>query len=273
MIRDRTFLALAVVAMASLFMATSANAEIIVDGFDNWNSGGSPIVGNFDASGSDKLVVIVTGEHGFNQTGNGQGGDVTYDGVLMTRIIDRNPIKADAGPPVVLVDDTFQDMWYLDNPATSTGLISATATTRGNVTVVGLSGTLAGAGNTVIGARDSSSADLVTSAGSIVIASYGMGGDGNTAVLSQVTTNLDTEMSRQENGSNWDGHVTGYTNGVAAGSATYSFTDTGTPGADGRTGSHVIAAEFLVVPEPGSLALLVVGSLMGLIGFGRRRKR
>jgi hypothetical protein len=227
--------------------AAPADAQIAIDGFDSWNSGGSPITGYFDASTSDKLVVIVTGEHGFNQTGNGDGGAVTYDGVLMTQLVNRDTIQPIPGP----VDDTWNDIWYLDNPATSTGLISAIASTRGSVTVLGLSGTADGAGNTVIGARDSNSADLVTSAGSIVIASYGVGGSGNTADYGSVSADAPlTQVSSQGNGS-WDGHVTGYALGVAAGNATYSFTDATT------AGSHVIAAEFLLGSPPPLLTLQV----------------
>jgi len=171
-------------AIAVMMMAGAANAAITVDGFDNWLSGSSPVLGNFDASGSDKLVVIATGEHGFNQTANGQINDITYDGVQLTKLVDRNPIKADPDNGI-LVDDTANDIWYLDNPATSTGLISVDATTRASVTVIGLSGTFAGAGNWTIGPRDTSSADLTTSDGSIVIASYGMGGAGNTAFINR----------------------------------------------------------------------------------------
>jgi hypothetical protein len=247
-------------ALAAIMLSCAqANAAIIVEGTDYWNSTSSPVNGNFDARGSDKLVVIVTGEHGFNQTANGQINDVTYDGVSLTKLVDRNPIHYAAGPPEVLVDDTANDIWYLDDPGSvySAGLISVNATTRGNVTVFGLSGTATGAGNTVIGPRDSNSADLVTSAGSIVIASYGLGGSGNTAQLSGRSWNGDVQVSAQENGSNWDGHITGYSLNVAAGNATYSFTDTNPPGGDGRTGAHVIAAEFLEGPPPPVLTLQV----------------
>jgi len=238
--------------LAFLGMAAApAGAEITVDGTGFWASTSSPVIGTFDASGSDKLVVIATGEHGFNQTANGQINTITYDGVELIKLVDRNPIKAVADDPetpedeTVLVDDTANDIWYLDNPGSSTGLIEVNATTRGCVTVIALSGTAEGAGNWVIGERDTSSANLTTSADSIVIASYGMGGSGNTARVTNVDWDGDVEVSAQENGNVWDGHVTGYTNGVAEGDDIYSFTDTNSPGADGRTGAHVILAEFL----------------------------
>ena len=254
--RIKTALTLVVLAMAALAItAAPASAEITIDGFANW-IGNNPIPGNFDASGSDKLVVIVTGEHGFNQTANGSISGVTYDGVAMVELINRTTIKAVADNPdtpedeTVLVDDTWNAIYYMDNPGSvyTDGLISATVSSRGSMTVLGLSGTAEGAGNTVIGDRDTSSAELTTSAGSIVVASYGMGGTGNTAFINNVTVDEPlTFLSKQNNGGGrwWDGHVTAYANEVAAGTEVYSVTDTTAPGADGRTGAHLIVAEFL----------------------------
>jgi len=271
MVKAKTLLA---ASCALAMTAGVANAAIVIDGTDNWTSGNSNLGGTFDASASDKLVVIVTGEHGFNQTGNGTIGDVFYDGVQLTPAVTRSPIQADAGPPVVLVDDTWNAIFYLDSPGSvhSAGAITTSGfASRGSTTVVGLSGTAAGVGNVAIGDRDTSSVDLTTSADSIVITSYGMGGTGNTANWTNVTEDAPlTRISAQNNGGSryWDGHVTSYANGVAAGSATYSLTDTNSPGGDGRTGAHLIAAEF-VVPEPGSLALIGLGGLL----VARRRRR
>ena len=250
---------LAVAALA--ITAGSASAEIVVDGSANWISGSSPVSGTFDASVSDKLVVIVTGEHGFNQTANGYISGVTYDGVAMTELINRTTIKASTDP-LVLVDDTWNAIYYMDNPGSvyTAGLIEATVSARGSMTVLGLSGTAPGAGNTVIGERETSSAELTTSAGSIVVASYGMGGSGNTAFVNNVTVDDPlTFLSRQNNGGGrwWDGHVTAYANGVDAGTEIYSVTDTTAPGADGRTGAHLIAAEFLAGAPPRNLTLQV----------------
>ena len=228
---------------AVLSVTGLVHGQIIVDGSASWSLGGSPIIGTFDASNSDKLVVIVTGEHGFPNNTGGNCFSVTYDGAPLTRVVDRNPVSGS--------DITYNDIWYLDYPSTTAGQISATVTSRGNMTVFGLSGTADGVGNTVIGPANSNSADLLTSAGSVVIASYGMGGNGNSADYNSVDANAPlTETSALGNGS-WDGHVTGYALAVAAGNATYSFNDTS------ATGAHVIAAEFLLGPPPPELTVEV----------------
>lgn len=239
----KTVLKKLIVVAAVLPVAGLVHGQITVDGFASWSLGGSPITGTFDASSSDKLVVIVTGEHSFPNNTGGNCSSVTYDGVPLTRVVDRNPVSGS--------DITYNDIWYLDFPSTSGGQISATVTSRGSMTVLGISGTAEEVGNTVIGAANSNSANLLTSAGSIVIASYGMGGNGNSADYAGVDTNAPlTEISALGNG-NWDGHVVGYALGVAAGNATYSFNDSST------TGAHVIAAEFLLGPPPPELTVEV----------------
>ena len=115
-------------------------------------------------------MVVVSGEHGFNQSGNGTAGDVFYDGVQLTRLVFRNGINASAGPPIVLVDDTFNAIYYLDNPAAGLGAITTSGFgSRGHVGIMSLNGTAAGAGNSLVGPRDSNTLNLTTSAGSIVV--------------------------------------------------------------------------------------------------------
>jgi uncharacterized repeat protein (TIGR02543 family) len=98
-------------------------------------------------------------------------------------------------------------------------------------------------GQTAISLQASKSVVLSTGfANSIVIASHGMGGDGNTANVSLVNATLPLiERSAQQNGggSLWDGHVTATALVPVPATATYAFNGGNT------TGSHTIAAEFL----------------------------
>jgi hypothetical protein len=217
----------------------SPRGEIQIDGTAFWkNQSTGVFTGTFNASGSDKLVVILTGEHGFNNN-QGKVNSVTYDGVPLTPVIQRNA-------QVASTDTIYNHIWILDNPATSTGTIAVNVVNRGNVTVLGLSGTLPGAGATAISANNTRTVDLTTTASnSLVIASFGMGGAGNTANVGSVTVNSPlTFVSAQFNGSSWDGHVIGHAKVPAAGIGTYSFTG------GNETGAHVIAAEFLAAPAP-----------------------
>ena len=245
----------------SLLLAGAAtlSAQITVDGFTNFNSTGNPVNGTFDASGSDKLVIVITGEHGFNNT-SGQANDITYDGVSLTKLTDRDPVTAGT-------DTLYGDIWYLDNPGAvhTAGAISANCTTRGNVTAIGLSGTEPGAGATLVDSGLDSRSGTINTTGtdSIVLAAWNIGGAGNTAGLSGIVTDAAlTEVSRQENGSNWDGHVVGYENGVNAGAQTYTWTG------GNQAGAFVNAAEFLAIPEPSTTLLGALGAL-----FLLRRRR
>ena len=260
--------------------AGSANASITVGGSAFWNeatdtgAGASNTVvsDNFDASGFDKLVVVATGEHGWPGVLTAGVSSLTYDGVNLVEILNRGPIDNTAPnetPLGATIDQTFQAVYYLDNPSTSTGLIQATwnnSNVRGNITVFGLNGTAAGYGSTIIGGQEVRSVNLTTSAGSIVIGSLGLGGNGNTGAVTSVDTVDPTnfiETSAQMEGGNWDGQVTAYQINTDAGTNSYAFTG------GSVIGSHIVAVEFLAIPEPSSVALLGLGGLALII---RRRR-
>jgi hypothetical protein len=210
---------------------------ITINGTATWFANSVTLSGTLNASGSSKLVVIVTGEHGNPGDLSGNSNTVTYDGVALTKVIDRNPI---GGTPV---DQTFNDIWYLDNPGAVhvAGAIVAGVNSRGNVTAFALSGTAPGVGQTAVSPQASKSVVLSTGfANSIVIASHGMGGDGNTANVTAVNATLPLiERTATAQTSLWDGHVTATALVPAPATATYAFNGGNT------TGSHTIAAEFL----------------------------
>ena len=217
-----------------------ARGMITVDATAAWNANSTTITGTLNASGSDKLVVVVTGEHGNPGNHTGTSSAVTYDGVPLTKVVERNPVPGPSGTSVDQ-DQTFNDIWYLDNPATSDGEIVATVITRGNVTAFALSGTAPGVGQSAISPQASKSVVLSTSfANSIVIASHGMGGDGNSANVGAVSAVSPlVQTSAQSTGNIWDGHVTAYAFVPVTTTATYEFEG------GNLIGSHTIAAEFI----------------------------
>lgn len=145
--RINTVLTLAAVAMAILVLtATSARAAIIVDGTQQFTlQGGNGLkavnsLGAFDAAGADKLVVVVSTEHGFNTTHNGNVHDIQYNGVSLTQAVEQRGIS-----------DATAEIWYLDNPGAigvGTIEISAANPNGGMGAVYALSNTLAGIGAT-----------------------------------------------------------------------------------------------------------------------------
>lgn len=226
---------LTIVVAAMSIMSTSANAEITLDGSASW----AAKTGTIDASDSDKLVVVVSGEHHFGNPGAIT--DVTYDGVSLTQGFNHDsPGK---------VACTAADIWYLDAPATSTGAIVASCNGNNYVmTAFLLSGTADGIGNSAIG-LNAKSVELETAYNdSFVIAVHTMGGDHETDGAAHRNTaypqNVDadaplTELSAVAN-SSYNGHLTSYVNGVSAGTATYSFTS------NYDYGINTFAAEFVM---------------------------
>jgi hypothetical protein len=241
-------------------MGSAHGATITIDAAaSNYITRATFIGASYNAGGSDKLVVIVTGEHNFG--GTNTGGNVsglTYNGTAMTQAVQRQPTAAN-----ILV----AGIWYLDNPGNQAASFAVTAGGNGNnyvFTVLRLSGTLDGVGATAISALDSKTVNLTTTAAdSLVLAMHGLGGDGNTAATSAITVDSPgTKVTNVSHSSNWVGQVVSSTEVASAGTATYGFTG-------GATGGNLtIAAEFLAVPEPSSALL---GGL-GLLALLRRRR-
>ncbi|NNC87462.1 MAG: hypothetical protein HKN82_03255, partial [Akkermansiaceae bacterium] len=205
---------------------------VIIDDSTTWDHDSEPAT--FDFSGSDKLVVILTGEHHFgpgNFSADVTG--VTYNGEPLVQAVEEPTGGGSVG--------STSDIWYLDNPGAFAGPGTIEVANVGNnwvYTAVGLSGTAAGVGATAA-ADGTNSVDLTTTAGnSMVVAAVGMGGLGNTANVDSVGPNAPLiQLSSLEIGNNWAGHVTGTASIASAGSGTYSFNTS-------NTDISTIAVEF-----------------------------
>jgi hypothetical protein len=218
----------------------SAGAEITIDGFTSWASNGNPSSYTFNASGSDKLVVVVSGEHNFPGNYTGDIYNVKYDGQLLTKAVEQAPASG-------LSIQTTSDIWYLDNPwqYTTAGTIVVSVNGNGTnyvYTAVGLSNTAPGVGATahVSGAA---SVDLTTTAAdSMVIFNLGTGGSGNTAGGTNTILPNSPAGAVQIDGKVSSGSYAGQSVAratiISPGLRTYSFNTN-------KTDVVTIAAEFL----------------------------
>jgi hypothetical protein len=247
---------LATVAGLSL-AAGSATAAISVVGQFSQSVRSATITHTMDASSADKLVVVMTGQHGFNNN-SGKVDSLTYDGVELTAASYRTAVTNGT-------DTLYHGIFYLDNPATATGLISASVQNRGQMAVFLLTGTASGAGAQVVSANGTRTVDLTTTAAnSMVFFSQGLGGAGNNGNTAGMTADSGTLLTAEKDPSNWTGQIVANQTIATAGTNTFAFTD------GNVAGGMVVATEFFeAVPEPSTTALLGLG---GLALIMRRRK-
>ncbi|MFT6794476.1 MAG: hypothetical protein ACJAR1_002486 [Rubritalea sp.] len=237
----------------------SSSAAIVLGAQDMITSRSSTFGLTLDASGADKLVVVMSGQHGFNNNA-GEVSSLTYDGVALTAASYRTAVTAGT-------DTLYHGIFYLDNPLTSAGVISATVQNRGHMAVFLLTGTADGAGAQVVSANGTRTADLTTTgANSMVFFSQGLGGAGNNGNTAGMTADSGTLLTAQKDASNWTGQLVANQTIAAAGTNTFAFTG------GNVAGGMVVATEFLeatVIPEPSTTALLGLGGLALIL---RRRK-
>lgn len=200
----------------------------------------------YDASGSDKLVINATKEGNPNPYTT-----LTYEGQPLTLAVSTG---SNAG------NQHWNGIYYLDNPGNYDNgsgpvgeIVATSGSSRNVITAVGLSNTAPGFGATAAPPTPNNSKSVtigLSYVNSAVIASHGMGQDGNTANVTSVNTIsplIEIAGSALENGNNWVGHVTGYAATQGPGLVTYSFTGGNT------NGTNTIAAEFpgaVVVADP-----------------------
>jgi hypothetical protein len=226
-------------------LAAGLPGNITFDGFVTNNSGGAPKTFTFNASGSDKLVVVVTGEHNNSGQTTGDVVTITYDGVSLRKAVEQAPVS-----PTL---QTTSDLWYLDNPGSvhTAGQIIVTLIGNGNNfvhTAMGLSGTAPGfAGASAIAIGTPTVNMNLSAPNSMVIHWLTLGGSGNTA-SSAYTVKANspvgaTTFGGSEAGSNWAGHALARKSGLPAGAHTFSFNT-------GLTDVLCLAAEFLAAEIP-----------------------
>ena len=218
--------------------------------FDNFVSAyiaGSTKTFTFNASASDKLVVIVSGEHNFGGNTSGNVKTVTYDGVSLTKAVERNPVSS------TLI--TTSDLWYMDNPGAvhAAGQIVITVEGNGNNYVhaaIGLSGTAPGFfGATSIATGTPTVSMNVSAPNSLVISWLTLGGSGNTAgTATSIQTSSPAgaiKFGAVATSGNYAGHVIERSTGLPVGMNTFSFNT-------GLTDVLCLAAEFLAAEIPAS---------------------
>ena len=241
-------------------MATTGSAgilaDITLDAFVSTYLAGSTKAFTFDASASDKLVVIVTGEHNFSGNTSGNVKSVTYDGVSLAKAVEQNPVSSTL--------QTTSDLWYLDEPAVATTSANKNDTapgTPGNIVItvegsgsnyvhaaLGLSGTAPGfygASSIAIGTPSVNCG--VSSPKSMVISWLTLGGSGNTAsTATTIQANAPSgviQFGGAVSTGNYAGHVLARTTGLAQGTHPFSFNTT-------LTDVICLAAEFLPAEIP-----------------------
>ena len=228
---------------AATTLAPSSARNIGVDSTQQFSLTSSndlqPVSGlaTFDADGADKLVVVVSTEHGFNN-GNGYVFEVRYNGRALTEAV-----QEDAGP-----DQGTAAIFYLDDPGpigTGTIEVNAAGPNGGIGAAYALSGTATGVGVTHRATGESVTSLTMTTAGdnSLVIAVIENSGNPNGSGTPTAIAPL-TQVSSGRWGSNWGGHASGWQKVATPTTISPAFSTNSGPGYR----INLAAAEFLAAP-------------------------
>ena len=218
-------LTLAVTAFAILgFTTTSASAQIIIDdtlpvliAVGNQGTTGLAIVASYDASGSDKLVVVVSTEHAFGIGAGMSINSVEYNGQAMIEAVQENTLPGAAA------------IYYLDSPGPAGEIrIFQGNQNGGRATVYALSNIAPGVGG--IGQSITNIVDVTTtSPNQLVIACIldgGQAANGNSAGAPTAVLPLVQDHSGTW-GNSWAGHGAGHQFVASPGIATSAFNTAG----------------------------------------------
>jgi len=262
---SRSSVVIAIAAVAMLALAVSANAAIVivnqVEGFRGNNKSQVTTSHNgttqvsYDATGVDKLVVAIGTEWGFNNQKVTSVG-VTFNGVALTQAVQDN--YAPPGSAPYSNDGGYAGIFYLDDPFQGAANFSLTTTTTGggpnggHVSIIGLSGTADGVGNTGANWTSQGSAGNVSTSvttsfnNSLVIAAAENSGSNNGAGTPNAVGTLTLSNNGQWGSSGgWAGVASGHESVPISGT---TITPTFSTNAGGSI--HVVAAEFKEASAP-----------------------
>jgi len=216
---------------------------VAYDGKASWTR--TTGVNTYDASGSDKLVVAVAGEHHFPNNPGGNVDGITYNGQTLIKAVERNPEVGNL---------TAVDIWYLDNPASYAGAGTIVVSFNGNswcATAIGLSDTAEGVGETAVASSSASLTSVIPTANSMVISALGTGGAGNTASPAPQAMSPMTVIDGVVYSGNYAGLSTGYQSIASPSVETFSFNTA-------KTDVSTIAAVFPGVLKPPPAGTVII---------------
>ena len=209
---------------AVLLTTISATAQVVIDdilpvtyGVGNQGATGLPVVPSYDASASDKLVVVVSTEHAFGINSGMSINSIEYNSVPLIEAVQENTLPGTAA------------VFYLDNPGPAGEIrIIQGNQNGGRATVYALSNTAPGASG--IGQSVTNTVDVTTTTpNSLVIACIldgGQASNGNGAGAPTTVAPLVQDHSGTW-GNSWAGHAAGHQFVATPGLVTATFNTAG----------------------------------------------
>lgn len=210
--------------LALSLAAGAANAQVVIDdilpvivGVGNQGSTGLPVVAHYDASGSDKLVVVYATEHAFGINAGMVINSIEYNGVAMTQAVQENTLPGAAA------------IFYLDNPGPAGEIrIIQGNQNGGRATVYALSNVAPGI--EAVGQSTGPAVDVTTTTPNcLVLAGIldgGQASNGNGAGQPAAAAPL-IEDHADKWGNSWAGFCSGHQLVPAPGLATSTFVTSG----------------------------------------------